>query len=72
MEYINIFTFKNQTNVNIIEVDNEVEKIKKNQSDEDLKKIKLNILNKKKGEKLDLFSRSHFSNLENTVVIDFQ
>jgi hypothetical protein len=64
--------YKNQTNVNIIEVDNEVEKIKKNQSDEDLKKIKLNILNKKKGEKLDLFSRSHFSNLENTVVIDFQ
>ncbi len=46
--------YKNQTNVNIIEVDNEVEKIKKNQSDEDLKKIKLNILNKKKRRKVRL------------------
>lgn len=63
--------YKNQTNVNIVEVENEVEKIKDNKSDEELKKIKINILNKKKSEKLNLFSRSHYSNLENTVVIDF-
>jgi len=63
--------YKNQTNVNIVEVENEVEKIKDNKSDEELKKIKINILNKKKSEKLNLFSRSHYSNLENTVVINF-
>jgi hypothetical protein len=37
-----------------------------------LKKIKEAILNKKKMEKLNLFSRSHFSNLENTVTVDFK
>jgi hypothetical protein len=64
--------YKNQTNVNILEVENEVKKISKNQSEDELKKIKENILNKKKEEKLNLFSRSHFSNLENTVSITFQ
>ena len=64
--------YKNQTNINIVDVDNEVEKIKKNKSEEELKKIKINILNKKKEEKFELFSRSHFSNLENTTTISFQ
>ena len=39
---------------------------------ESLKIIKKNILNNKKEEKLSLFSRSHYSNLENTVVVSFQ
>ena len=30
------------------------------------------ILNKKREEKLSLFSRSHFSNLENTVTVKFK
>jgi hypothetical protein len=64
--------YKNETNINIVEVDNELEKIKKNQSEEELKKIKKNILNKRKEEKFELFSRSHFSNLENTTTISFQ
>jgi len=64
--------YQNQINVNIVEVDTEVEKIKENKSLEDLKKIKENILNKKKEEKLNLFSRSHFSNLENTIAVKFQ
>tara|TARA_B100000780_G_C20946537_1_gene377569 strand:+ start:55 stop:693 length:639 start_codon:yes stop_codon:yes gene_type:complete len=64
--------YKNQTNINIVDVDNEVEKIKQNKSDEELKKIKKDILNVKKDEKLQLFSRSHFSNIENSVVINFQ
>ena len=64
--------YRNQININIIDVDNEVEKIKKNNNEEDLKKIRENILNKKKEEKLKLFSRSHFANLENTTVIDFK
>ena len=63
--------YKNQTNVNIIEVENDVEKIKEKTSGEEIKKIRKNILNIKKKEKLDLFSRSHFSNLENTVAINF-
>ena len=34
--------------------------------------IRNSILNKKKEEKLSLFSRSHFSNLENSIVIEFK
>jgi hypothetical protein len=64
--------YKNQTNVNIVDIDNEVEKIKENYNDEELKNIKKNLLNKRKEEKLGLFSRSHFSNLENTISINFQ
>ena len=64
--------YKNQTNINIVEVENEIEKNKGSKSDEELKIIKENILNIKREEKLNLFSRSHFSNLENTVVVSFQ
>ena len=64
--------YRDQINVNIVDVENEVRKMKQNKSDEELKKIKKNIINKKKERKLDLFSRSHFSNLENTVSIDFK
>ena len=41
-------------------------------SEFDIKKIKKKIVSKKKEEKLNLFSRSHFSNLENTVQIEFK
>tara|TARA_B100000780_G_C21020681_1_gene409083 strand:+ start:239 stop:877 length:639 start_codon:yes stop_codon:yes gene_type:complete len=64
--------YKNSTNINIIEVDTEVEKIKGNKSEEELKKIREKISNIKREEKLNLFSRSHFSNLENTVTVNFQ
>jgi len=63
--------YKNQTNINIVEVDRQIEKIKKNKSEEELRKIKKDHLNKKKEEKFKLFSRSHFSNLENTISIKF-
>ena len=46
-------------------------KIKNKKEDLDPEKIKNMILTKKKGEKLELFSRSHFSNLENTTLINF-
>jgi len=52
--------------VSIIKV-NEIKK----KSDIDEEKLKENIINQKKEEKLNLFSRSHFSNLENKVVINF-
>ena len=64
--------YKNQTNINVVEVDNEVKKVKENKNEEEIKEIKKNILNKKKENKLNLFSRSHFSSLENTISIDFQ
>ena len=64
--------YRNQTNINVIDVDNEVAKIKGNKSEEELKKIKNDIENKRKEEKFNLFSRSHFSNLENTVIVDFK
>ena len=64
--------YRNQTNINIIDVDNEVKKITEIKSEDEKKKIKADILNQKKQEKLNLFSRSHLSNLENTIVVDFQ
>ena len=64
--------YKNQFNPNVIEIDNEIKKIKENKSDEELKKIRIEITNKKKNEQLNLFSRSHYSNLENSVYINFK
>ena len=64
--------YKNQTNINTVDLENEIEKIKDNKTEEEVKKIRKNFLEKKKQEKLNLFSRSHFANLENTIVIDFQ
>ena len=40
--------YKNQFNPNVIEIDNEIKKIKENKSDEELKKIRIEITNKKK------------------------
>jgi hypothetical protein len=64
--------YRNQTNINIVDVDNEIQKISENKNDEELKEIRNSILNKKKEEKLSLFSRSHFSNLENSIAIEFK
>ena len=64
--------YSNQTNVNIVEVENELEKIKKDKADLDPEEIKKQIINAKKQEKLNLFSRSHFSNLENSTNIEFK
>ena len=64
--------YKNQININIIDVENEIEKIKINKNEIEIEKIKEDILLKKKQEKLNLFSRSHYSNLENTIPINFQ
>ena len=64
--------YNQQTNINILEVDRELEKAKVDKDEKDLNEIRKKILNKKQQEKLDLFSRSHFSNLENTIDINFQ
>jgi len=64
--------YKDQININILEINNEIEKVKENNSDEELKKIKEEITNRKKQEQLNLFSRSHYSNLENSVYVNFK
>ena len=66
--------YKNQISINIIDVENEVKNFKGGNSETktEIEVIKKNILYKKKEEKLTLFSRSHFSNLENTITIDFK
>ena len=48
------------------------EKKKYNSVNNNVDELKKKILSQKKQEKLNLFSRSHFSNLENTTIIDFQ
>ena len=64
--------YKNQTNVNVVDVENEVAKIKENKSNKEIEEIKKRVLNKKIEEKLSLFSRSHFSNLESSTLINFK
>ena len=64
--------YRNQININIIEVENEVKKLVDKGEKIDTDKLKKKILFKKKNDKLGMFSRSHFSNLENTVSIKFQ
>ena len=68
-----IFTiYRNQININMVDVENEVKKIQGNKKKEELIKIKNTILNKKKEDKLNLFSRSHFTNLQNKISVNFQ
>ena len=63
--------YKNQTNINLLEVESELNKYKNEKTIEELAEIKKKILDQKKQEKLNLFSRSHFSNLENSIQINF-
>jgi hypothetical protein len=64
--------YKNQMNINIIEVENEIKNMDDGKDEKKLETIKKNLLNQRKQEKLNLFSRSHFSNLENTIDVNFQ
>jgi len=66
--------YKDQITVNTIEVEKLLTKsIEKNQNmNLNKEKIKEEIIKKKKQDKLNLFSRSHYSTLENTVLINFK
>ncbi|MDA7606531.1 peptidylprolyl isomerase [Pelagibacteraceae bacterium] len=57
----------NETSAVILKIN----KLKKDNDNFDANLVRNNILLKKKEQKLDLFSRSHFSNLENTITINF-
>ena len=66
--------YKDQITVNTIEVEKLLTKsIEKNQNmNLNKEKIKEEIIKIQKQEKLNLFSRSHYSTLENTVLINFK
>jgi len=59
---------RNSETLTILKV-NDIKLIKN--EDIDLIKIKTSVINRKKNQKLKLFSRSHFTNLENSVLINF-
>ena len=58
----------NEKTVSILQLNN----IKENEEKSTIAKLKEKIIMQKKQEKLKLFSRSHFTNLENTISIKFQ
>ena len=58
----------NKDTVSILRIND----LKKKKGKIDEKKLKEQILRKKTREKLNLFSRSHFTNLKNSIQIDFQ
>ena len=60
---------KNLESIIILKIDDI--KITANQ-EVDIEKIKENIIQRKREDKLSLFSRSHFSNLENSILIVFK
>jgi len=49
-----------------------VNKIKQNEKETDKSEIKKKIINKRKQDSLNLFSRSHYSNIENSILIKFK
>ena len=59
---------KNNESVVILKL-NEIKKIKNNEVD--LEKIKKNIMDRKKEEKLNLFSRSHYSKIEKSTMVTY-
>ena len=59
---------KNNNSVVILKL-NEIKKI--NNNEVDLEKIKQNIMDRKKEEKLNLFSRSHYSKIENSTMVTY-
>ena len=58
----------NKNSVLLLKVNN----IKKNENIKKIGLLKKEILNKKKEDKLNLFSRSHFSNLQNSIPVIFK
>ena len=64
--------YQNQVNINMIDVENEIKIIQKNEKNEtDFGQVREEVLQQKKDDKLNLFSRSHFSNLEASTTIKF-
>ena len=66
--------YKNQITINSVELERELSKVLKKNKNSDInsEEIRESIINKQKQDKLNLFSRSHYSTLENTVLINFK
>ena len=68
--------YKNQININVIEIENEIEQVtsldKEKYTTTGIDKLRDKVIINKKQEKLSLYSRSHYSNLESLISIKFQ
>ena len=66
--------YKNQITINSVELERELSKALEKNKNSDIKseEIRENIINKQKQDQLNLFSRSHYSTLENTVLVNFK
>ena len=67
--------YKNKISLNTIEIENkinlELENLEDKNDEEKIEMIKRNIVNKEKDKKLQMFSNSHYSNLERIIQIKF-
>lgn len=68
--------YKNQLKINPLEIESEITSNLKNTNQEndkeEIEKLKNKIIARKKNEKLQLFSNSHFSDLKNNTLIEFK
>ena len=71
MEFIDLIIYKNQLKINPLEVESEItsnlKSISQKNDKEEIEKLKNKIIARKKNEKLQLFSNSHFSDLKNNT-----
>ena len=67
--------YKNKISLNTVEIKNkinlELENLKDKNDEKKIEMIKQNIINQEKDKKLQMFSNSHYSNLERTIQIKF-
>ena len=67
--------YKNKISLNTIEIENkinlELENLEDKNDEKKIEMIKRNIVNQEKDKKLQMFSNSHYSNLERTIQIKF-
>jgi hypothetical protein len=67
--------YKNKISLNTIEIENkinlELENLEDKNDEKKIKIIKQNIVNQEKNKKLQMFSNSHYSNLERIIQVKF-
>ena len=67
--------YKNKISLNTVEIENkinlELENLEDKNDEKKIELIKQNIVNQEKDKKLQMFSNSHYSNLERTIQIKF-
>ena len=67
--------YKNKISLNTIEIENkinlELENLEDKNDEKKIEMIKQNVVNQEKNKKLQMFSNSHYSNLERTIQIKF-